>query len=285
MAIVAPSGFLPRARFFAGLAWLQGRYRVELSSAVFARKGYFAGDDSERLASLSERMCDPGIRAIIAGRGGYGATRIVSSLPWARWAKSPSWIVGFSDVTALHLEAHAHGIASVHAPNVTGFGCARPLDRLRVMRALEGGVLESWPGLTAVRDGDADGPLVGGNLALMFARAASGKLTNCEGAIVVLEDVTEKPYQVDRMLQALLEAGLFDKAAAVVFGEFSQCDAGPDGVSVAFVIEGFATKIRCPVYSGAPFGHGTRNEAMILGGKASLLRGVLSVHTRPLARC
>ena len=275
VAIVAPSGALPRGRFLSGVAWLRERYRVELSAEVFARKGYFAGDDAERLASLSARMRDPGIRAIIAGRGGYGATRIVSSLPWGEWAKAPSWLVGFSDVTALHLEAHARGVASLHAPNVTGLGGARACDRLRLMRALEGRLLAPWESLTSVRTGDATGRLVGGNLALIYAQAASGKLTNCNGAILVLEDVTEKPYQVDRMLHALLEAGMFACSAGIVFGEFAHCEAGPDGVTVSEVIGDFATRVSCPVYSGAPFGHGERNEPLILGSVANIVNGTM----------
>ena len=275
IAVVAPSSWLPRARFLSGLAWLKGRYRVDVSPIVFSKKGYLAGDDVERLELLSAKMRDPRVRAIIAGRGGYGATRIVSRLPWSEWAKAPSWLVGFSDVTALHLEAQARGVASLHAPNVTGLGAGRAIDRLRLMRALEGGHLPCWGDLVGLRHGDVEGPLVGGNLALLLTQLASGKLINVEGAIVVLEDVTEKPYQVDRMLHALLESGLFRRAAGVVFGEFAQCPPGPDGVTIAQVLEEFAARVACPIYTGAPFGHSDRNEAMVLGARARLTSGVL----------
>jgi muramoyltetrapeptide carboxypeptidase len=275
VVVVAPSSCLPRARFLAGLAWLRGRYRVEIERTVFARKGYLAGDDSSRLASLASAMCDPGVRAIVAGRGGYGATRIVSQLPWAEWARRPSWLVGFSDITALHIEAQNRGIASLHAPNVTGLADGRPVDRLRLMRALEGGDLPAWPSLVPLRQGAAVGRLVGGNLSLVMTQAASGILTNCNGAIVVLEDVTEKPYQLDRMLNALVRRGLFQDAAGIVFGEFAQCPAGRDGVTVIDVLEEFTDQVTCPVYWGAPFGHGAHNEAMVLGLRARIIANAL----------
>lgn len=220
-------------------------------------------------------MRDPNVRAIIAGRGGYGATRIVSQLPWAEWARRPSWLVGFSDITAFHIEAQNLGIASLHAPNVTGLAVGCPMDRLRLMRALEGGSLPAWTSLVPLRKGDAEGCLVGGNLSLVFTQVASGRLTDCDGAIVMLEDVTEKPYQIDRMLDALCQRGLFRRAEAIVFGEFTQCPPGPDGVTVDDVIAEFSEKVTCPVYRGAPFGHGGRNEAMVLGVRARVIADAL----------
>jgi muramoyltetrapeptide carboxypeptidase len=100
-------------------------------------------------------------------------------------------------------------------------------------------------------------------------------LTTCEGAIVVLEDVTEKPYQVDRMLNALFQRGLFRGAAGIVFGEFAQCPPGSDGVSVTDVLAAFSRNVSCPVYGGAPFGHGERNEAIVLGVTARLVDDTL----------
>ena len=105
--------------------------------------------------------------------------------------------------------------------------------------------------------------------------AAANALVVPEGAIVLLEDVTERPYRVDRMLTSLLEGGHLSRASAIVFGDFSQCDPGPEGVTIDDVLAERARMLRIPVYSGAPFGHGDRNEAFTLGAPATLQAGVL----------
>ena len=201
-------------------------------------------------------------------RGGYGATRIVERLPWEDFARAPKWIVGFSDATALHCAALARGVASVHAPNVTGL--ARPDVRTRaswLARArAAGGPGRLVQSCMYVVAGDAEGSLFGGNLALVQAVAAAGALPSLEGAIVVLEDVTERPYRVDRMLTSL--APHLARARAVVFGSFTQCEPGADGVTVEEVLARFARGARVPVLAGAPFGHGEVNDAFVLGAPA-----------------
>src|SRR5262249_2008292 len=144
---------------------------------------------------------DPEIEAIFCARGGYGSMRILDALPWEAFRAHPKRIVGFSDVTALHLETNAHGIATVHAPNVTGLGrVMTPLERASLVAALEDRPTEPWTGLDVWVEGEARGPVIGGNLALVEAMAAAGRLVVPDGAIVALEDVGERPYHVDRML-------------------------------------------------------------------------------------
>lgn len=270
IAVVAPSSPLPREPCLAGLAWLQQRYTLVLHGDVFARTGFLAGDDERRIGELSAAMRDSTLRAIVVARGGYGATRIAARLPWSEYARAPKWIVGFSDVTALHIHASAHAGACVHGPNVTGLG-ASSNPRLAQNRGAWLAALErpnaprSWQGLRTLRGGSAKGPLFGGNLALLCAMAAAGALVVPQGAILMLEDVTEKPYRVDRMLTSLMMGGHFAKASAVVFGSFEQCEPGPDGVTVDDVIAERAASLGIPALAGAPFGHGTHNEAFTLG--------------------
>jgi len=133
----------------------------------------------------------------------------------------------------------------------------------------------AW-GLRAVRSGDARGVLFGGNLALLCAMATANTLVVPEGAIVLLEDVTERPYRVDRMLTSLFEGGHFARASAIVFGDFSECDPGPDRVTIADVIADLARSSSIPVYAGAPFGHGDRNEAFTIGATAMIEGDVLT---------
>ena len=96
---------------------LRNRYQIVARTSLLDRTGFLAGDDRSRARALGEAMTLPGVKAVVVARGGYGATRIVQDLPWDELAQAPRWVVGFSDVTALHAELSARGVASVHAPN------------------------------------------------------------------------------------------------------------------------------------------------------------------------
>jgi muramoyltetrapeptide carboxypeptidase len=277
VAVVAPSSPFDRDELFRGLAWLRQRYRLRISTGIFTRSGYMAGQDARRASELAGAMRDPDVAAILCARGGYGAMRILDELPWDAFAAAPKWIVGFSDVTALHAAAQARNICTIHGPNATGLGRSiTAAERAALIAALEGGASRrEWSGLEALRGGDAEGPLVGGNLALVHAMAAAGRFVVPPGAIVALEDVTERPYRIDRMLTSLRLAGAFTHASAVVFGSFSQCEPGSDGTTVRDVLGAFAASVHIPVLCGAPFGHGAPNEAFVLGAKARLGGGTL----------
>jgi muramoyltetrapeptide carboxypeptidase len=271
ISVVAPSSPFPRPQLLRGLAWLRDRYQIVARTSLLDRTGFLAGDDRARARALSEAMTLPGVKAVVVARGGYGATRIVQDLPWDELAQAPRWVVGFSDVTALHAELSARGVASVHAPNVTGLAACDPWTRACWLRALERPHAPvEWRDLTVVRAGIAEGPLVGGNLALVEAMAAAGRWRPPDGAILVLEDVSERPYRLDRMLTSLRLGGHFARIAGVLLGEFTQCEPGPDGVVAAEVLAERTRDLGVPVVAGAPFGHGARNDAFTLGARARI---------------
>ncbi|MGH7329564.1 MAG: S66 peptidase family protein, partial [Polyangiaceae bacterium] len=189
---------------------------------------------------------------------------------------SPRWIVGFSDVTALHVKANALGIASVHGPHVTGLGRALPETRAAFLRALERpAASHEWRNLVTLQEGRARGVICGGNLSLLHALAASGDLSFPADAIVAIEDVTEGPYRVDRMLTSLISGGHFSRARAIVFGGFTQCDPGPDGVTIDEVLRERTASLKVPVLAGAPFGHEDRNLAFVLGAEVAIEKNVV----------
>ena len=209
------------------------------------------------------------MRAVLAVRGGYGASRFAHTLDWDAFAESPRWIVGFSDITALHVEAARVGVAAIHGPHVTALARADRRTREALVRVLEQPDEERvMRGLEAVTAGAAEGPLFGGNLALLQACAAAGRLEVPAGAVLVLEDVTERPYRIDRMLATLEAGGHLARAAAVVAGAFTGCEPGPDGVRVEAVLRERLGRLGVPVVVGAPFGHGAVNEPLVLGGWA-----------------
>jgi muramoyltetrapeptide carboxypeptidase len=267
IAIVAPSSPFPHDELWRGLAWLRARYRLRMSPGLLSRDGYLAGSDARRASELCEAMLDGEVKAIVAARGGYGAMRVLGELPWDAFASRPKWLVGFSDVTALHAMAWARGVCSAHAPNVTGLGRdASPVIREAWISCVEGRAgVRTWSGLDVVRAGRARGPLVGGNLALVHAMAAAQQLVIPEGAVLALEDVTEAPYRVDRMLTALRLGGWLGRVSAIVFGGFDRCAPGSDGRTVEQVLADRTADLGIPVVRGAPFGHAAHNEAFVLG--------------------
>jgi muramoyltetrapeptide carboxypeptidase len=264
--VVAPSSPFPRDDLWRGLAWLRSRYRICVAPGVLERDGYLAGGDERRRAELDRALADRDAKAIVAVRGGYGALRILD-VAWGELAARPKWLVGFSDVTALHAMTWRAGIASVHGPNVTGLGfAASPRIRAAWLAALERPAASRvWRGLRVLRGGQARGPLVGGNLAMLHAMAAAGRLVVPEGAVLALEDVTEAPYRVDRMLTSLHLGGHLARASAIVFGGFERCAPGPDGRTIDEVLEERTRSLGVPVVAQAPFGHGTSNEAFVIG--------------------
>jgi len=272
IAVVAPASPFDREELMRGLAWLRTRYELRLSSSILSRRGYLAGDDTHRAEQLTRAIEDESVSAIVCARGGYGAMRILDRVPWETFVRRPKWLVGFSDVTALHLAASALGVASIHGPNVTGLGRSiSAAERASLLASLEEPAAPAkWTGLDVLCPGAAEGPLVGGNLALVTAMAAANRFVVPEGAIVVLEDVTERPYRIDRMLVSLLLGGHLARASGIVFGGFTQCEPGPDGTTVRDVLAELTSQLGVPVLAGAPFGHGAPNYAFTLGRSARL---------------
>jgi muramoyltetrapeptide carboxypeptidase len=269
IAVIAPSSPFPRDELLAGLAWLRGRYALSVPSGLFRRAGYLAGADALRLAEITRALLDPSVDAILAARGGFGATRIEAAVPWDALKRHPKWLIGFSDITALHVRAADIGVLSIHGPNATSLARSGPACRASLLAALESGCGGNFEAQVCHRKSPpTEGVAFGGNLSLLCAMAAAGRLRPPPGAIWFVEDVAERPYRIDRMLTSL-EPHL-SRARAVVFGTFEQCDPGPDGVTVADVIASFSEARTIPVLSGAPFGHGAVNQSLVLGASLTV---------------
>jgi muramoyltetrapeptide carboxypeptidase len=274
IVVVASSSSFEAEKLERGVSWLRARYRVEVRRDIHERRGFLAGTDARRREELQAALDAPNVAAIVAARGGYGLTRILASIEWRGFLAAPKWIVGFSDVTALHLEVARHGVASLHAPMLAWLGDANEATRAAWIASLEGAAT-SWSDLEIVARGDGaidrvEGPAFGGNLAMLHDCAAADRLRVPEGAVVFLEDIGERPYRVDRMLTALVDRGSFEKISAIVLGDFTDCGPGPDGARVDDVIADRLARVGCLVVRGAPFGHGARNDAFPLGALATI---------------
>lgn len=267
VAIFAGSSPFDRLLALRGMAFLRERYRVVFSQGLFSRRGYLAGDDARRADELSGWFRDGRVRALVAARGGYGLSRIVSRLDWDAFARDPKWIAGFSDVTVLHVEAARRRVRSIHGPNAASVGRADRPQREGLVAALEGHGTATMTGLACVAGGGraVEGPLYGGNLTMLHASAAAGRLAVPEGAVVLLEDVTERPYRLDRMLTTLLDGGHLTRAAAFVLGTFTDCAPGPDRITADEVLVDRLSGLGVPVFARAPVGHGRENLPFVVG--------------------
>jgi len=264
--VTAPSGPFDRTLVLRGLGWLRERYDVHFGDSLFEQEGFLAGTDAGRLAELNEALADPEARAIVATRGGYGLTRIAHAAHLAPLRDHPKWIVGFSDITALHVEVQRMGVASLHAHNVAGLGRGDDAARERWDRALTSPrAVQRYEGLSVIRGGAAEGPVVGGNLTVLFSCAAAGRLAFRPGSVLLLEDIGEAPYRVDRMLSALLVGGALDALAAILLGSFSDAAPGRYGVPIEDVLRERLEGLGVPVLAGLPVGHGPHNDPVPLG--------------------
>jgi muramoyltetrapeptide carboxypeptidase len=280
--VIAPSSPFDPTALQKGLEVLSGRLglRPRMRNDVVARRGYLAGDDARRADEWREAVADPEARAIFCARGGYGAMRILPAIDPAPLLAHPRALVGFSDVTALHAVLNRAGLATVHGPVVTQLGRA-PDDAVRHLEAvLFGGAPRpnAWEvpaqgaGLVAartIRPGRASGPLLGGTLTILAHLAGTPFAPPLEGAILLLEDVGEKPYRIDRCLTQLRLAGALDGVVALAVGQLTSCDDG--GLLAADVVREAALALGIPAIEGLPVGHEDANFAVPLGARATLV--------------
>jgi muramoyltetrapeptide carboxypeptidase len=291
IAVIAPSSPVDPADLAAGLAVLEGwGFETRVAPSTRASRGYLAGEsDRARADDLLAAFVDPSIAGVICARGGYGATRLLDKIDWTIVAAHPKFFAGFSDVTSLHLALARLGWVTFHAPMV-----AAGLDRLpyngeglrRAMTSTEPldhvPLPPDGPKLLTVVGGVARGPLVGGNLSLLGATIGTPWEVDTRDSVVLLEDVGEAPYRMDRLLTQLLQAGKLRDAAGILFGDSPTCEQGlKDRPSLTLfeVLEDLLVPLGLPLLYGFPCGHGAHRATLPLGVTVELdaTRGSLTV--------
>jgi muramoyltetrapeptide carboxypeptidase len=276
VAVIAPSGPFPEERVRRGLAVLEARgYRVRPGAHLNAATRYLAASDEGRTADLAAALADPEIKAVFATRGGYGAMRLLPKIDWAAAARTGKPLVGFSDITALHLALVAAGGRTVHGPVVTRLGEEGEPSLTRLFRLLESGTAPTPIRGRQVVPGRAEGPLVGGCMSLVTRLLGTPYLPSLDGAILLLEDVGEKPYSLDRMWTHLALAGALDRIAGVVIGDLTGCEEKDADYTAAEVVLDLLADLGKPALVGVPIGHGPVNLAVPLGARAVLQDGWL----------
>ena len=283
MRVIAPASPFDRGRFDKGISKLEELgFRVAWRPDVFSTSGYLAGEDERRRKEIVEAFDDPEAKGIVCARGGYGTPRLLASLDFEALAKKPKVFVGFSDVTALLLAFRKVGLVTFHGPMVTGRMSETAFSK-EDAESFARAVTEAKPagrvgeGRVLV-PGSAEGPLVGGNLALVAALAGTPWALDGEGAILFLEDVGEKPYRIDRMLTQLELSGAVKNVAGLAFGRFSSCENPADPTQkVEDLLAAFAKKVGKPAVAGLPFGHEGENRTLPVGVRGRLEAGVLEI--------
>ncbi len=264
VAIVAASGPFPEDRYARGKAVLEARGLTVREFLPSAKHRYLAGTDAERAAGVQAAFADPEVRAVFAARGGYGAMRLLPLLDLQAIAASGKALVGFSDVTALHLALQNLGARSVHGPVVTRLGEEPPhaIDRLFALLA---GEQPAHLHGDAIVPGTAEGRLLGGNLSVLTRLIGTPWMPSLDGCVLLLKDVGERPYRLDRMWTHLRLAGLLDRIAGLVLGDFTGCDDPQTGLTAQEIVQEFARELGKPTLGGFPIGHGDVHLAVPLG--------------------
>ncbi len=267
LQVVAPSSPFPKDTFELGVARLRRHFNVEVNARIFETNRYLAGTDAARVNELIETIHSSSA-GIIAARGGYGLTRIIDNVTLA--GAPPKALIGFSDFTALHLLAQKNGWRSVHAPVLTQLGEQPEHVLLALVSILQGNKPEPLSGSRCIVKGVAQGPLLGGNLAVLTRLIGTPALPSFDGAVLLLEDVGERPYQLDRMLTHLRQAGLLKNIAGVVLGDFTHCEEKNANFTSVDILNEFFSALGKPCAAGFPIGHGEVNMPVLLGATVSL---------------
>ncbi len=303
IAVVAPAGPVHEAALTGGLKVLENQgFRVKLGQHLREQLGYLAGPDEMRVEDLNEAIRDPEVRGIVCARGGYGCGRILAAVDYAAMRADPKVFVGYSDVTALHCAfARQVGLVTFHGPMVESLGSG--LTRLTLesfLRALTSteplDVLPmpaDYAPPQVVGAGRATGPLAGGNLSLVAALMGTPFELDFRGRVLMLEDIGEEPYRVDRMLRQLVLAGKLAQTAGVALGEMINCEckgeqaspaaptvvpAAPDpnaprlvpALPLGDVLADYFSRLGRPVIRGLPCGHGRDKWTLPFGCVATV---------------
>jgi muramoyltetrapeptide carboxypeptidase len=253
--------------------------------AILAKHGYLAGNDKARAREVNRMFADKSIDAIWCVRGGYGSARLLPMLDYDLIKANPKVIIGYSDITALlHGIFLETGLVGFHGPvGASQFTPYSTKQATSVLMTPQEQYTISFPEENLsekdisfqpfiIKDGNAVGPLIGGNLTLVTSLLGTPYELETKEKLVFLEEIGEKPYRIDRMLTQLLLAGKLQDAAGIVLGVFSDCEAPADDNSLTLreTLEDRLTNLGIPVIYGLSFGHIANNCTLPMGIKAEL---------------
>lgn len=273
-------------------------YKVRIEPTTGKAYGTYAGTEQERADELNRLFGDDTVDAILCLRGGYGSAQVLDKLDYKVIANNPKMLIGFSDITSLHNALYKKAnIVGISGPMISKLKTGSEYSWQNLLNGLKTndplGVIPMPTGvkLETLVSGEGKGPIIGGNLTTFVSLIGTPYMPETKGAILVLEEVGESPYRIDRMLNQLLQAGILTNVNGIVFGEFTGCAPEKGGFTADEVIEKFAKLAGKPCVKNFPLGHGYHNTFLPIGVQASLNArkigaslDVIETHTKTISK-
>ncbi len=248
--------------------------KVTIAKHADAANGKYAGSIRQRLTDLQEAMDDPEVRAILCSRGGYGCVHLLDSLDFSAFRQSPKWLIGFSDISALHCAVQLNGVASLHSPMARHL-TIEPADDActQYLHDILFGTIPNYfcEANKLNHRGSARGILRGGNMAVCYGLRGSRFDIPAEGTILFIEDVGERPHSIERMLYNLKLSGALDCISGLIIGQFTEFNEDLSlGKPLYDALADILKEYKYPICFGFPVGHVTDNRPLICGAEVEL---------------
>lgn len=287
--ILSPSSKIDKSLIKGAVKLLQSwGFKVDISKHAASAHGTYAGTDSQRLEDLQSALDDQKAKAILCSRGGYGAVHLVGKLDFTRFHKHPKWLIGFSDITALHNVIQQNGYASLHAPMARHLTveaendfCTLALKDILMghttattAEALKADQTEfgyTCPAHKLNHKGTAKGILRGGNMSVFYGLRGTLYDIPAEGTILFIEDVGERPHSIERMMYNLKLGGVLDKLSGLIIGQFTEYEENKSlGKDLYGALADIVKEYNYPICFNFPVGHVTMNLPLIEGAEVTL---------------
>lgn len=248
--------------------------KVALGKHAGSSSGRYAGTIQQRLKDLQDAMNDPKVKAILCSRGGYGAVHLIDKLDFTTFRQHPKWLIGFSDITALHNVFQKNGFASLHAPMARHLTVEPEDDPCTAyLKDILFGTLPTpvCPPHRLNHKGTCKGVLRGGNFAVFYGLRGTPYDIPAEGTVLFIEDVGERPHAIERMMYNLKLGGVLEKLSGLIIGEFTEYEENHSlGKDLYGALADLVKEYDYPVCFGFPVGHVTQNTPLINGAEVTL---------------
>jgi len=273
--IVSPSGAIDPIYIDGAIKALTS-WGLQVTEGKFARTEYgrFGGTKEQRIADLQTALDDAEVKAVLCSRGGYGVAQIIDKLDFTKFKAHPKWLIGFSDITILHNAISNLGIASIHgimAKHLTEL--PENCEQVQLLKNILFDKMPHYelPAHELNRTGKAEGKLIGGNLSVLVGMIGTPFDLPYDGNMLFIEEIAEKPYHIDRMMQNLRLSGALAKISGLVVGQFSDCDEDPlMKQSIAEIILDAVKEYHYPVCFNFPAGHVDYNLPIVMGQEVEM---------------
>ncbi len=284
VALIAPGSSIPEEKIEKAVTNLESLgLKAREGKYIREKYGYTAGKDHERISDIHWAFSDDDVDAVWCVRGGYGCTRLLPYLDYKLIKKNPKILIGYSDITALHMAIFKKtGLTTFHGPVGSSEFTPYTVEYLQKMlfTPIIGQPIQHQDPAKVITlsEGEAKGKLIGGNLSLLSAMCGTKYLPSAKGKIVFLEDIEEKPYSVDRMLIQLEQAWNLKKAKGILLGEFSDCDSDSDrSLTLRETLDNHFKDCGIPVLYNVPLGHIDDQATYPIGIKVKMNTGTKEI--------